>query len=84
MEGFPGPDWPVPAPEPAPIDSELYTGFTPSKVELVEGYLIDGPDRPEARLKLLALLLRNVGLKATLRLAPREVWLQAMREEWGS
>ena len=57
--------------------------FTPTKLELVEGYLIDGPDRPEARLKLLALLLRNVGLKAALRLAPREVWQQAMREEWG-
>ena len=84
MQGFPGPGWPLPAPDPAPIDVELYTRFTPSKLELVEGYLIDGPDHPEARLKLLALLLRNVGLRATLRLAPREVWQQAMREEWGS
>lgn len=58
MQDFPGPDWPVPGPEPAPIDLESYMRFTPRKLELVEGYLIDAPEYPERRLKLLALLLR--------------------------
>lgn len=84
MHDSPSPDWPSVGPEPAPIDVDLYTRFAPQKLELVRGYLIDGPTHPEARMKLLALLLRNVGLKAALRLAPREAWEQAMREEWGS
>lgn len=83
MEESPATPWASVFPEPAPIDVELYVRFVPRKLELVEGYLIDGPDRPKARLGLLALLLRNVGLKETLALAPRGVWEQAMRDVWG-
>lgn len=83
MEESPSTTWPSVFPEPAPIDVELFVRFVPRKLELVEGYLIDRPDRPKARLGLLALLLRNVGLKEALALAPREVWEQAMRDVWG-
>lgn len=83
MDESPTTPWPSVALDPSPIDVELYVRFVPRRLELVKGYLIDGPDRPQARLGLLALLLRNVGLKAALVLAPREMWEQAMREVWG-
>ncbi|WP_324718143.1 hypothetical protein U7230_07745 [Carboxydochorda subterranea] len=80
MHYSPEPDWPCVGPDGAPVDVELYARFAPKKLELVRGYLINGPEHPEARLRPLALLLRNVGLKAALRLAPREAWKRAMRE----
>lgn len=83
MPDVPEPRWPSPTPDPAPINIDLYMRFTPEKLELIEGYLIDGPESPEARLKLLALLLTNAGLKAALRLASRQAWEQAMREVFG-
>ena len=54
---------PEPRRWPEPITIEQYRAFMPDKLELVDGYLIDGPDRPERRLALLALLLTNCGLE---------------------
>lgn len=38
---------PVPDLEPRPITFDHYLALTPEKLELVEGYLIDGPNRVE-------------------------------------
>jgi hypothetical protein len=57
-----GEDLPVPDLDPGPITLEQFEAFTPEKLELVSGYLIDGPEWPEPRQQLLALLLVNSGL----------------------
>ena len=76
-------DLPVPDVTPAPVTGEQYVQFTPEKLELVGGYLIDGARNSQARAKLLALLLTNQGLAETLRLAPEENWRAAMRQVFG-
>ena len=65
-------------PWPEPITLEQYQRYTPEKLELVEGYLIDGPDATEVREKLLALLLTNVGLETAVTLAYKEDWREAI------
>lgn len=66
---------------PEPITAEQYEAFTPEKLELVSGYLIDGPDSAEERNHLLALLLRNCGLDRAVRLADPVLWKEAL-ERW--
>lgn len=76
------PDLPVPRWWPAPITIEQYLAFTPEKLELIDGYLIGGPETPEARLHLLALLLSNCGLEAAVRLAPPDDWREALERSY--
>jgi len=54
----------VPHWEPRRITLEQYEAFTPEKLELIEGFLIDGPKYNEERRALLRLLLVNEGLDA--------------------
>lgn len=63
---------------PQPLTEDEYVAFTPYKLELVAGYLIDGPDSPEGRLDLLAALLKNCGLEAAAALGSKDVWREAM------
>ncbi len=72
------PDLPQPRWWPEPITLEQYIAFTPEKLELVQGYLLDGPETPEARLDLLALLLTNCGLEAAVQLASKDDWREAI------
>ena len=67
---------------PEPITSEQYIRFTPEKLELISGYLIEGPEESEAREQLLALLLTNVGLETAVTLADREDWLEAIERSF--
>ena len=69
---------PIPSADPAPIDLDAYMAFTPEKLELFGGYLIDEKDRVEARLELLSLLLTNVGLRTAMRLAPVDAWREVL------
>jgi len=58
------------------ITYETYLAYSPEKIELIEGNLCND----EAALKqLLVLLMYNIGLEETVRLAPRELWEQALR-----
>lgn len=66
---------------PEPITIEQYLAFAPPKLELVAGYLIDGPDRDEARRNLLALLLRNCGLETAVQLAHADHWREALERQ---
>lgn len=75
---------PVPGLEPRPITMDEYESFTPEKLELWEGYLIHAPDWHEARRDLLLLLLVNEGLREAVRLAPAELWREALRSAYGS
>ncbi len=72
------PDLPFPRPWPEPITLEQYVAFAPNQLEVVQGYLFDGPESPEARVDLLALLLTNCGLAAAVRLASPEDWREAL------
>lgn len=69
---------PLPGLEPGPITLDEYMDFTPEKLELWSGYLIDPPDWPEQRRNLLALLLVNCGLVEAVGLAPRTLWMEAL------
>jgi hypothetical protein len=74
---------PVPDLDPKPIKLDQYLEMTPEKLELIEGYLIDGPQYPEQRRDLLQLLLTNEGLVEAVRLAPEERWREALRRVYG-
>lgn len=74
---------PLPELEPRSLTLEQYHALTPEKLELWQGYLIDGPDYPEQRRNLLALLLLNEGLLQAVRLAPPERWRAALRQVYG-
>jgi hypothetical protein len=75
---------PIPDLEPRAIGLEEYHAHTPEKFELWEGYLFDRADHPEARRRLLGLLLVNVGLLDAVRLAPAERWRDALQRVYGS
>ena len=62
---------------PEPITAEQYAAFTPEKLKLVQGYLLDGQESDEARLQLLALLLTNCGLEAAAFLTSKDDWREA-------
>lgn len=78
----------VPLPEPRPwerpITLEEYEAFVPDRIDLVEGYLVDGPDAPERRLALLALLVANCGLEAAISAAHRDDLRNAVEATHGS
>ena len=69
---------PVPDLDPQALTADQYFAFTPEKLELIQGYLIDARESPEQRMQLLALLLLNVGLVEAVKLAPRTRWLEAL------
>ena len=73
-------DPPRPDLEPRPITLEQYLALTPEKLELIEGYLIDGPAYVEQRRNLLRLLLVNEGLLQAVQLASPERWQAALRQ----
>lgn len=70
-------------PWPQPLTLEQYEALTPEKLEIVDGYLIDGPGESEARTKLLAALLLNCGLEAAVDLAHWRDWKEALEARWG-
>ena len=74
---------PEPDVMPAEITFEQYQKFTPEKLELVSGYLIDGPVNHQERINLLALLMTNEGLARVLLLAPEDKWRAAMKQIFG-
>jgi len=69
---------PTPGLEPAPITFDQYLYLTPEKLELAEGYLIDGKEEHIWRTRLLALLLTNEGLLRAVQLAPESAWREAL------
>lgn len=75
---------PIPDLEPRAITMEEYYGYAPEKFELIRGYLFLPGEFPEPRLKLLRLLLVNVGLLAAVRLAPEQEWREALKRVYGS
>jgi len=78
------PDIPRPTPdlEPRPITIDEYYSFTPEKIELIDGYLLYGPEDHEGRRNLLQLLLTNEGLLEAVRLTPAELWQEALRRAY--
>ncbi|MEX2156149.1 MAG: hypothetical protein WD773_04860 [Gemmatimonadales bacterium] len=74
----------VPGLERRAITMEEYYGYAPEKFELIGGYLFYGPDVPEHRLRLLRLLLGNVGLLDAVKLVPEERWRAALERVYGS
>ena len=79
VEGLPVPDL-----EPRPITLEEYHACTVEHLELLDGYLCDGPPPSQRRRELLQLLLANAGLLEAVRLAPQELWRDALRRVYGS
>lgn len=77
-------DLPVPDLEPHRLTLDEYHTCTVEHLELLDGYLCDGPPPSERRRELLHLLLLNVGLLEVVRLAPEERWREAMRQIYGS
>jgi hypothetical protein len=74
---------PIPDLDPRAITLAEYHALTPEKFELLEGYLFDTAAYPDARRRLLGLLLVNVGLLDVLRLAPEGGWREALRRVYG-
>jgi len=69
---------PVPDLDGRAIDVEEFRANTPEKLELLRGYLFDVAEQPDARRRLLALLLVNMGLREAIRLAPADRWREAL------
>lgn len=72
---------PTPELEPQPVTHEDYENCIPEKLELDgTGFLINRPEDNYWRDRLLSLLLRNQGLLRVVRMAPRELWEQALNQ----
>ena len=65
------------------ITIEEYYEYAPERFELLDGYLFVPRRYPELRLKLLRLLLVNVGLCEAVKLAPEERWREALVRVYG-
>ena len=50
--------------------------LAPQKIEMIQGRLLDNDDE---RLRLLGLLLENVGADAAVRLSDPDIWREAIR-----
>jgi hypothetical protein len=74
---------PEPGLEPTPITLDHYIYLTPEKLELVEGYLVEGPNDHIWRERLLALLMTNEGLLRVVQLAPESAWREALKQVYG-
>ena len=66
------------------ITLDEYYEYAPEKFELIEGYLFLPRRHPELRLKLLRLLLANVGLLEAVKLAPEQRWREALDRTYGA
>lgn len=77
---------PLPQPRPwsEPITEEQFQAYAPEGMELVDGYLLGGPEDGERRANLLALLLRNLGLSLALSNACRDDVREAVEHRFGS
>ena len=75
---------PIPNLEARPITAEQYHAHTPEKFELWGGYLFHAAADPDARRRLLGLLLVNVGLLEAVRLVSEERWREALERVYGS
>ncbi len=69
--------------DPQPIHIDMYVWGTPEKLEPDAGHLIDAQGAG-ARARLLALLMRNAGLRSVVALAPRALWKAALDGEGGA
>lgn len=56
----------------------------PDRIPFFGGEPVDEPEDHDRRIRLLAMILVNVGLKEAVRLAPRERWLEALDAEASS
>ncbi len=65
----------IPALKPQLVDVDIFCEYTPEKLELFDGIVLG--DIQESK-KLLLLLLYNIGLQETIKLAPKELWEQAI------
>ena len=65
---------PQPTAWPEEISVQEFERFVPDKIELVDGKLLDSE---EARLDLLAVLLKNCGLEAAALMCDRFHWREA-------
>ncbi|GMV07611.1 MAG: hypothetical protein AMXMBFR53_38860 [Gemmatimonadota bacterium] len=74
---------PEPRLEPSSITYDEYVSCTPERFEVIEGHLFDEPGSTERRQKLLALLLKDLGLLEAVQLAPEERWRQALLRAYG-
>lgn len=74
---------PIPDLEARPITMHEYYEYAPEKFELLGGYLFLPGEYPEPRVKLLRLLLANVGLLEAVRLAPEQQWRTALERVYG-
>ncbi len=72
LDGFPVPDL-----KPQRINVDQYQMCSAEKLELLDGYLCEGP---RARLELLRLLMVNVGLAEAVRLAPVDRWKETLKQ----
>lgn len=61
--------------KPQLVNYEMFCDYTPEKLELLDGILLG--DIEESK-KLLLLLLYNIGLEEAVKLAPKELWEQAI------
>ena len=75
---------PRPRPWSEPVTEEQLRAFAPAGLELVDGYLLGGPEDGERRFNLLALLLTNIGLSLALSLAWRDDVREAVEHRFGS
>lgn len=75
---------PRPRPWSEPITEEQLEVFAPEGLELVDGYLLGGPEDGERRWNLLALLLTNIGLSFALSMADRDDVREAVEHRFGS
>ncbi len=65
--------------DPVQVEFEEYCDAVMDlKLELVEGFLVNGPAHPERRETLFLALLRNIGLLRAVELVGRERWEQAL------
>jgi hypothetical protein len=74
---------PRPRPWSEPITEEQFQAFAPEGLELVDGYLLGGPQDGERRWNLLALLLTNIGLSLSLSMACRDDVREAVEHRFG-
>lgn len=65
----------IPDLKPQAVTCDLYYDYTPEKFELIDGVVFG--DEEELK-KLLLLLMYNIGLEETVKLAPKTLWKEAI------
>jgi hypothetical protein len=75
---------PQPRPWSEPITEDQHGVFAPGCLELVDGYLMGGPEDGKHRWDLLALLLTNIGLSLALSMCSVDDVREAVEHRFGS